>query len=118
MDADVAPTETEYAPALQLMHADADVAPTETEYVPALQLMHVDSDVAPSETEYVPALQLKHSEAPTPAYFPISQSTHTVTWISAGTPVRNVSRHVRDIIYICVSLTHLTFAFITCQWNI
>ena len=70
VDADVAPTETEYVPALQLMHVDANVAPTETEDVPALQLMHVDGDVAPTETEYVPALQLMHTERPTAAYLP------------------------------------------------
>ena len=53
-----------------IRHAVADVAPTETEYVPALQLMHENADVAPTEAEYVPALQLMHSEAPTPAYLP------------------------------------------------
>ena len=59
-----------YELAGHIRHAVADVAPTDTEYVPALQLMHVDADVAPTETEYVPALQLRHSEAPTPAYLP------------------------------------------------
>ena len=77
--ADVAPTDTEYVPALQLMHVDADLAPSETEYVPALQLMHVDADVAPTETEYVPTLQLMHSEVPTPAYLPASCSVRHIT---------------------------------------
>jgi hypothetical protein len=44
-----------------IRHVDADVAPTETEYVPALQLMHADADVAPTEAEYVPASQLVHT---------------------------------------------------------
>jgi hypothetical protein len=81
--ADVAPSETVYVPALQLMHADADVAPTETEYVPAPQKTQVFEMVAPVIFEYVPGQQLEHPCAPMEGeYLPASQLTQTVAPVS------------------------------------
>jgi len=77
---DVAPTASEYQPALQLVHAEAAVV---VEYVPAAQAVHVASAEAAVVVEYVPAAQAVHvasAEAPVSSeYLPATQAVHVAS---------------------------------------
>ena len=82
----------EYVPRPQLRHETDDDAPTDVEYVPATQFVHADD---PAEAVKDPAPQFRHTlEAVAPAvveYVPTGQLVHVVALEAAQAPALHVT---------------------------